>query len=103
MKQLWAPFKAPQFRPDIVAIRIGPQMENHEAMSLYRMPPIWALFRPSMWPADPVFLTLRLVWALGPRLCSLSTSGLAVENSASAENSKRGELFDVRSQSAEDI
>ena len=54
-------------------------------MSPYRMPPIWALFRPPMWPAGPVFLTLRPVWALGPRLCSLSVSGLAVENSASVE------------------
>ena len=67
------PIKSPQFRPDIVAIQIGPRMKNHETMSPYQMPPIWALFRPSMWPAGPVFL------ALGPRLCSLFVLGLAVE------------------------
>ena len=85
MKQSWAPFKSPQFRPDIVAIRIGPRMEKWKIMSPYRMPPIWALSRPPMRPAGPVFLTLRPGWALGPRLCSLSVSGLAVENSASVE------------------
>ena len=66
-------------------------------MSPYRMPSIWAPFRPSMWPADPVFL------ALGPRLCSLSVSGLAMENSASAKNRKGASCFDVRSRSAENI
>ena len=82
IEKSWASIKSPQFRPNIVAIRIGLRMENHEIMSPYRMPPIWALFRPPVWPAGPVFLTLR------PRLCSLSISGLAVENSASAENRK---------------
>ena len=63
-------------------------------MSLYRMPPIRLLFRPPIWPAGPVFLALR------PRLCSLSVSGLAVENSARAENSNRDKL---RSRSAGDM
>ena len=84
----WAPIKSPQFRPDIVAIRIGPRMEKWKTMSPYRITSIWALFRPPMWPAGPVFLALRPVWALGPRLCSLSVLGLAVENSASAKNRK---------------
>ena len=61
IKQPWAPFKSPQFRPDIVAIRIGPQMENHETMSPYRMPPIWALFRPRVFgPKASFVLPIRI-------------------------------------------
>ena len=82
----WVPIKSPQFRPNIVAIRIDPRMKNDETMSPYRMPPIWAFFRPPIWPAGPMFLALRPVWALEPRLCSLFVSGLAVENSASGDN-----------------
>ena len=48
-------------------------------MSLYRMPPIRPLFRPSMWSADFVFLALK------SRLCSLFVLGLAVENSTSVK------------------
>ena len=86
-----------------VTTRIDLRMENHETMSPYRMPPIWALFRPPMWPVGPVFLALRPVWALGPRLYSLSVSGLAVKNSASAENRKGASCFDVRLRSVENM
>ena len=48
IEKSWAPIKFPQFRPDIVTIRIDPRMEKWENHEPYRMPPIWALFRPPM-------------------------------------------------------
>ena len=72
-------------------------------MSPYQMLFIWTLFRFSMWSADLVFLTLRFLWALESRLCSLFVSSLAMKNSASVENRKETNCFDVRSRSAEDM
>ena len=51
-----------------------------------------------MWSAGPVFLAIRLVWALEPRLCSLFVPGLAVESSASAETRKRARCCDHAAQ-----